>query len=101
MAQLDARSNKVAVQNVQVGKSQPIRFQFQGSVGNMDEKMSASSITSTIDMPEVCFVNVLQYLDGREITNISLVSKVWSSVSKSPIVWENGVDMSRFNLDRS
>ena len=100
MAELDARSNKLAVQNAEMGKSQPIRFQFQGSVGNMDEKMSASSITSTIDLPEVCFVNVLQYLDGREITNISLVSKVWSSVSKSPIVWENGVDMSRFNLDK-
>ena len=100
MAELDARSNKLAVQNVQMGKSQPIRFQFQGSVGNMDEKMSASSITTTIDLPEVCFVNVLQYLDGREITNLSLVSKVWSSVSKNPIVWEDGVDMSRFNLDK-
>ena len=68
--------------------------------GCMNEKMSAFSITTTIDLPGVCFVNVLKYLDGREITNLSLVSKVWSSVSKNPIVWEDGVDMSRFNLDK-
>ena len=100
MAELDARSHKLAA-HIQSGNNQPIRFQFQRSDnGNLDEKISASPITVIIDIPEVCFVNVLQYLDGREITNLSHVSKVWCSASRNALVWENGIDMSRSNLDK-
>ena len=106
MAELDARSNRLARQAECEGGGIPIRFQFvEGDVEDLDRKMGSdrdsSSITTTIDIPEVCFVNILQYLEGGEIVhNTSLVSKVWLSGSRLPIVWEDGVDMSRLNFEK-
>ena len=98
MAELDARANKLARKVESEGGGLPIRFQFVDSDGKMGE--TDNPITTTIDIPEVCFVNMLKYLSGKELVDSSLVSKVWCSASRLPIVWEDGVDMSRFNLDK-
>ena len=67
----------------------------------MKSNEDSSSNTTTIDVPEVCFVNILQYLEGSEIVhNTSLVSKVWLSASRLPLVWEDGVDLSRLNFEK-
>ena len=92
IAELEARANKAARLNVETGASQPIKFEF--SSGCQD-------ISSTIDLPEESFVNVLYFLDGHELINASLVSKVWLSVTRLPVVWEDGLDMSRLNDKKS
>ena len=104
MAELDSRSNKLARQAESVGGGLAIRFQFEdGDDAVMDRKMAAdnsTTTTTTIDVPEVCFVNMLQYLSGNEILKtIPLVCKAWLSASRLPVVWEDGVDLSRMNLD--
>ena len=109
MAGLDARSNRLARQAECDGEGIPIRFHFVESDDGDDEDLNrkmksnedSSSITTTVDIPEVCFVNILQYLGGSEIVhNTSLVSKVWLSASRLPLVWEDGVDMSRLNFEK-
>ena len=92
-AELEARSNKAARQQIEVGASQPIKFSF------VEE--DSGEITSTIDVPEDSFVNILRYLDGHELAKASCVSKVWLSVTRLPIVWEDGVDMSRLNYNKA
>ncbi|KAL9181326.1 hypothetical protein ACHAXT_010131 [Thalassiosira profunda] len=88
MAELDARANKLARQAHQVGARQPIRFSFADS-------------GDKITLPEECFANVLHFLDGREVVNASLASKVWLSATRSPQIWEDGIDMSRLNLNKA
>ena len=106
MTELDARSNRLARQAECEGEVIPIRFQFvESDDGDLDRKMKSnedsSSNTTTVDIPEVCFVNILQYLEGSEIMhNTSLVSKVWLSASRLSLVWEDGVDMSRLNFEK-
>lgn len=91
-AELEARSNKAARQQIEVGASQPIKFSFLE--GDSEE------ISSTVEMPEDSFVNVLRYLDGHELAKASCVSKVWLSLTRLPIVWEDGVDMRRLNQSK-
>eukprot|EP00956_Cyclotella_meneghiniana_P017259 scaffold27914_cov35-Cyclotella_meneghiniana.AAC.1 len=91
-AELEARSNKAARQQIEVGASQPIKFSF------VEE--DSGEITSTIEVPEDSFVNILRYLDGRELAKASCVCKVWLSVTRLPIVWEDGLDMSSLNYNK-
>ena len=41
-----------------------------------------------INLPEECFVNIMKCLTGREIVNISTVSKSWLSVTRKPSLWD-------------
>eukprot|EP00956_Cyclotella_meneghiniana_P005206 scaffold6482_cov45-Cyclotella_meneghiniana.AAC.9 len=91
-AELEARTNKAARQQIEVGASQPIKFSF------VEE--DSGEITSTIEVPEDSFVNILRYLDGRELAKASCVCKVWLSVTRLPVVWEDGVDMSSLNYNK-
>ena len=39
-------------------------------------------------MPEECFVNIMTYLNGREVMNASIVGNAWLSVSRTLSLWE-------------
>lgn len=87
MSALEARSSKTARKTVEEGASQPITFSFKND--------SSEEIIAAVDLPEESFVNVLHFLDGHELVDASLVSKVWLSSTRLPTVWKDGVDMSR------
>ena len=92
IAELENRSNKLARKNQAEGTRLPIEFRFTS--GN-----DAGSNESIINLPEECFVNMLKFLNGRDLVKASYVSKVWLSASRLPTLWE-GLDMSRLNLDK-
>jgi len=104
ITELESRTTRLIRQAEVTGSGLAIRFQFEdGDDMDMDRKMAAdnSSTTTAIDVPEVCFVNMLQYLSGNELVHtVSLVCKAWLSASRLPIVYEDGVDMSRLNMDK-
>ena len=95
IAELENRSNKLARKNQAEGTRLPIEFRFTS--GN-DAGVPGSN-ESIINLPEECFVNMLKFLNGRDLVKASYVSKVWLSASRLPTLWE-GLDMSRLNLDK-
>ena len=103
MTELESRTARLTRQAEDTGSELAIRFQFEGAA-DLDRKMPAvdsmMSTTATIDVPEGCFVNMLRYISGNELIHtVSLVCKAWLSASRLPIVYEDGVDMSRLNMD--
>jgi hypothetical protein len=99
-AELDARSNAKAKENESEGKRLPIVFQFRdttSATGNNDDDCDNGdgnvnicdddATTTVIQMPEECFVKIMEFLNGREIVNASTVNKVWLSVSRMPAMW--------------
>ena len=66
------------------GPRLPITFKLPaGGKGKGRGKM-----TTTIHIPEDSFTNILRFLNGREVVNISLVNKAWLSASRLPNLWE-------------
>lgn len=93
IAELEARASKASRKHVEVGASKPIKFSFK-------DEGDEETIT-TIDLPEESFVHILHFLDGHELLDSSLVSKVWLSATRLPVVWADGLDMSRLNLNKT
>lgn len=93
IAALDNRSNTLARKSEAQGQLAQLAFRFpiegEGKVGEgkLGDGEELEQFT-TIEIPEETFVGVLKFLDGREVTNTSLVCKSWLVSSRLPSLWE-------------
>ena len=46
-----------------------------GNNDDDDDDLKGGGVMTVIHMPEECFVNIMPYLNGREVMNASIVSK--------------------------
>ena len=83
IAALENRSNMLSRKSETQGQHSQLAFRFptKGD-GKQGEQFT------TIQCPEDTFVNILKYLQGREIVSTSLVCKSWLVTSRLPELWE-------------
>ncbi len=92
-AELDARSNAKAQDNQAEGSRLPIAFRFLSQSANNDDDVGVdndgivAATTAVIQMPEECFMNIMTFLNGRELVMVSTVNKVWLTISRRPALW--------------
>ena len=86
MAGLDERAISLArASESDSGPRLPITFKIPA--GGKGKGKGKGKMT-TIHIPEDPFMNILRFLNGREVVNISLVNKAWLSASRLPNLWE-------------
>ena len=85
-AELEARTSALTRKTESEGTRLPIAFHFHmAGAANDGEEDGGTSVV--INVPEECFINMLSFLNGKEVVNVSTVSKVWLSISRKPEVW--------------
>ncbi|KAL7435635.1 hypothetical protein ACHAXM_004834 [Skeletonema potamos] len=78
ISELERRANVLARESEIDGTRKPIAFLFPAE---------GKQVPYTIHLPEDTFVGMLKHLNGREIVNVSLVSKAWLAASRLPSLW--------------
>ena len=86
--------------NESEGARHPIAFRFLSQTtageiemddaggGDDNDDLRDDDAMTVIHMPEECFLEIMAFLNGREIVNASEVNKAWLYVSRMPVLWE-------------
>lgn len=91
ISELESRANILARASESHGTRQPIAFRFplEGKRSRSGDEVSQDeSSWATVSLPEDSFVNVMNFLKGRENVKCSEVNKAWLAASRQPILWQ-------------
>ena len=86
-AELEARTSALTRKTESEGTRLPIAFHFHMAGAANDDGEEDGGTSVVINVPEECFINMLSFLNGKEVVKVSTVNKVWLSISRKPEVW--------------
>ena len=86
-AELEARTSALTRKTESEGTRLPIAFHFHMAGAANDDGEEDGGTSVVINVPEECFINMLSFLNGKDVVKVSTVNKVWLSISRKPEVW--------------